>query len=50
MFEWLIDISEPLNAVINAFLLIVVWRIKVNDLPHILGELKYIKGRLEKED
>ena len=50
MFEWLVSISEPLNAVINAFLLIVVWRIKVNDLPHIQKELGYITGRLEKED
>jgi len=46
MFEYVVGIAEVLNVPISAFLLYVVWRIKTNDLPHIVGELENIKGKL----
>ena len=51
MWESIIKIVDALGTPLLAVIAVIVWRIKVNDLPHIGRQIANLQGRLEsKED
>lgn len=51
MWETFLEFVDALGTPLLAVIAWVVWRIKVNDLPHIERQIANLQGRMEtKED